>query len=220
MNLIRIAYLMLLVFLMGCQKKEIQLPVIQIPGITEIQNHSSIWIFFKEQNGDTLAILNKGNKILNTHWIFNIDRRLPMKRVVPHLIEMQENKNKDSMHKKEGMLNYFSYADTAREQISLALFSRINFVGKIPEHDGSELQDPCLTEIEIIGDSVKVKDRIIELSGLNSLLSEQACDSTKTPSVRLTYRESLAFQYYLQARVYLSNSGISCDTTEYIFTVK
>ena len=220
MKLIRISFLMLLVFLMSCQKKEVQLPVIRIPGITEIQNHSSIWIFFMEQNGDTLAILNKGNKILNTHWIFNIDKRLPMKKVVPHLLEMQENKNKDSMHKKEGMLNYFSYADTAREQISLTLFSPINFVEKIPEYEGSELPDSCLTEIEILGDSIKVKDKIIELSGLNSLLSEQACDSTKAPSVRLMYHESLAFQYYLKARVFLSNSEISCDTTEYIFTVK
>ena len=220
MKLIHIAILMLLVFLMGCQKKEVQLPMIRIPGTTEIQNHSSIWIFFKEQDGDTTAILNKGNKILNTHWIFNVDKRLPMKKAVPHLIEMQENRNKDSMHKKEGMLNYFSYADTALEQISLTLFSPVNYVEKRPDPEGSELQDPCLTEIEILGDSLKIKDRTVELTKLYSVLSEQACDSTKTPSVRLTYSENLAFQYYLQARVYLSNREISCDSTEYIYTVK
>lgn len=220
MKLINIAFFLLLVFVMSCQKKEVQLPVIEVPGITGIQNHSSIWVFFKVQNGDTLAILNKGNKILNTHWIFNIDKRLPMKKVVPHLIEMHKNRIKDSMHKKEGMQNYFSYADTALEQISLRLFSPINFVDRKPEYKDSKLLDSCLTEIEIMGDSVKIKNKTIALSGLNSLLSEQVCDSAKTPSVRLSYSESLAFQYYLQTKVYLSNWEISCDTTEYIFTVK
>ncbi len=220
MKPIHIAFLMLLAFLSSCQNKEVQLPVIQIPGITEIQNHSSIWIFFKEQNGDTIAILNKANKILNTHWIFNIDKRLPMKKVAPCLIEMQHNRNKDSMHKKEGMLNYFSYADTAQNQISLTLFSQTNFVDKMPENKGPEFNDSCMTEIQILGDSIKIKNRYIALSELYSFLAEQVCDGTKTPSVRLTYPESLAFQYYLQARVYLSKNGISCDSTEYIFTVK
>ena len=106
-----------------------QLPIIEIAGITEIQNHSSIWIFYDEQEGDETAILNKNNKIINTHWIFNIDKRLTMKTVVPHLSAMQENRDKDSMHKKGDMLGNF-------------LFGGSDFVILFQDKAGFELNAP------------------------------------------------------------------------------
>lgn len=207
----------------GCQKQEVQLPLIPVAGITEIQNHSSIWIFYKEQHADTLAILNKNNKILNTHWIFNIDKRLTMKNVVPHLKTMQESRNKDSMHKKEGMLNYFSYADTALNQVSLTPFLPVTFVEDPEDFDADQedLGKICLVDVEILNAGLRINERTIDLAALKSapeLL--KGCDSLMTPFVRLKYHHNTRYQHYLETKVYLSAHGIPVLQKEYLFTVK
>lgn len=218
-----LVYILIILLSYGCQKQEVKLPLVPIAGITEIQNHSSIWIFYKEQNADTLAILNKNNKILNTHWIFNIDKRLKMKNVVPHLKALQENRNKDSMHKKEGMLNYFSYADTALNQISLSPFDPVTFVEDLvdfeKEQEGSD--DMCFVDVEILNSSLKINEKIIDLTDLKSSLELlEGCDSLTAPVVRLKYHHNTDYQHYLETKVYLSANSIPTVQKEYIFTVK
>jgi hypothetical protein len=218
-----IAFCLLMFFAIACQKQQVQLPLIHIPGITEIQNHSSIWIFYKSKNKDTLAILNKNNKILNTHWIFNVDKRLQMKDVIPHFKAMQENRNKDSMHKKEGMLNYFSYADTTLEQISLTPFLPVTFVDL---EDDTTVQEegqdqPFPLSVEISNDFIKLNDKIIVLEALEKEIALLgAGDSIAKPVVRLIYNQNTQYQYYLQTKVYLSFNDIATLPMEYIFNVK
>lgn len=218
-----IAFYLLVIFAIGCQKQQVQLPLINIPGITEIQNHSSIWIFYKTQNKDTLAVLNKNNKILNTHWIFNVDRRLQMKDVVPHFIAMQENRNKDSMHKKEGMLNYFSYADTALEQISLTPFLPVTFIDleDVVNVQEERRDQPSHISLEISNDFIKLNDKIIALEALEKEIALLGTsDSITKPAVRLIYNENTQYQHYLQTKVYLSFTDIATLQREYIFSVK
>ncbi len=218
-----IAFCLLIVFAIACRKQQVQLPLIGIAGITEIQNHSSIWIFYKSQNKDTLAILNKNNKILNTHWIFNVDKRLQMKDVIPHFKAMQENRNKDSMHKKEGMLNYFSYADTTLEQISLTPFLPVTFIDL---EDDATVQDegqdlPFHVWVEISNDFIKLNDKIIVLEALEKEIALLGASDTITkPVVRLIYNQNTQYQYYLQTKVYLSSNDIDTLPVEYIFNVK
>jgi len=218
-----IPFCLLIIFAIGCQKQQVQLPLIEIPGITEIQNHSSIWIFYKIQNEDTLAILNKNNKILNTHWIFNVDKRLQMKDVIPHFIALQENRNKDSMHKKEGMLNYFSYADTSLEQISLTPFLPVTFIDlKDDAPTQEEVRDqPFQVSVEISNDFIKLNDKIIDLEALEKEIALLgANDSITKPVIRLIYNQNTQYQYYLQTKVYLSSNDIATLPVEYIFNVK
>ena len=127
MNKKIIIFLLLLTGITACKKQEIQLPLINSPGLSEIQNHSSIWIFRDSTENGVVPRLNKNNKIINTHWIFHIDKRLPMKDIVPLLIKMQEDKNKPSMHKKGNMESYFSYANLSGKKISLFSFTETNF---------------------------------------------------------------------------------------------
>ena len=217
------ALLMMCLIFMNCQKKSVQLPLIDIPGISEIQNHSSIWIFMEPNNGDSTARLNKNNKILNTHWIFNIDRRLPMKEVVPILIEMQENRNKDSMHKKEGMNNYFSYADTSSEKISLAPFTQINFKFNHDQDDflASINESSCSLLVKIEDQSIKINDQIIDQETLESVLNEEKnCKNSEELKVILAYDDQTLFQDYLQTKVFLMHKEILCDSIEYLYTVK
>lgn len=206
--------------LSGCQKKQVQLPLIDMPGISEIQNHSSIWIFIQSNNGETSAKLNKNNKITNTHWIFNIDRRLTMAQVIPVLEEMQENRNKDSMHKKEGMKNYFSYADTATETISLIPFHQTAFITEALNKENLATE-PCTVILEIWGDQIKINDDIISLDLLLSALkNKNSCGTEEMTKILLTYDSQTSYQDYLKAKTFLTLNEIVCSTDEYVYTVK
>jgi hypothetical protein len=216
-------YCAIFLIFFACKKKEVQLPIIDIPGISEIQNHSSIWVFMKNQNGNSVAELNKNNKILNTHWIYNIDRRLHMKEVVPVLIEMQKNKNKDSMHKKGDMKSYFSYADTKSKAISLLLFPQTNFVTESSSAKFLEAFDQknCAVKIQLLENEIAIDGTNYPLSSMISTLKKTLiCDAEEKHSVLLMYGGSTSYQTYLQAKVYLHANGIHCEANEYFDTVK
>ncbi len=208
------------ILISSCQKKPVQLPLIDIPGISEIQNHSSIWIFMETTNGKASAKLNKNNKILNTHWIFNIDRRLTMSQVIPSLIEMQENKNKDSMHKKEGMKNYFSYADTSTKQISLSPFPQTTF---LMENIGSkdQISEACTVILEIWGDQIKMNNEVLSWESLLlALENDSPCKPEEKMQILLTYDAQTSYQDYLTTKVFLMENEINCSPVEYVYTVK
>jgi hypothetical protein len=109
---------------LSCAKKDVKLPILAEEGIQEIYNHSQVWLFFESKNNDTTAIVNRKNTISSTHWIFNIDKRLPLKAFLPSIIELQ-HKHANSIHSKEGMHNYFSYADTISKKLSFFEFDTI-----------------------------------------------------------------------------------------------
>ena len=215
-------YSMLLLFT-SCQNKEVQLPLIDIPGISEIQNHSSIWVFMETKNGKSIADLNKNNKILNTHWIYNIDRRLQMKEVLPVLIAMQENKNKDSMHKKEGMKSYFSYADTKSSSISLLLFPQTTFITDTRATNVMQdfRENTCTAILELVDDDIKLNGKRQALADLASNLKKgQQCTSEEKLKVMLMFDEETSYQNYLELKVYLHANDIHCESAEYFHTVK
>jgi len=76
--------------ILSCSKKNVELPIIGQKGIDRVYNNTKVWIFFKKQKSDTIAILNKNNIISTTNWIFNIDKRLPLKKIVPLIQQMQK----------------------------------------------------------------------------------------------------------------------------------
>lgn len=212
-----------LVLFIGCNKKDVQLPVLDIKGIKEIQNHSSIWIFYKTNEEDTLAILNKNNKLLNTHWIYHIDKRLTMAKIIPILEELQENRNKDSMHKKEGMLNYFSYADIVSQTISLVKFDSINYIHLEKNKDEflvkntkNRIYELVITNNLNLIDQEKIKPEQL-LDKLNSIISQ---DTLSKPKITLKYPESLTYQNYLSVKAQLSTLRLDVDKNEYIYTTK
>lgn len=213
---------LLILSLIACEKKEVKLPLIDTPGLSEIQNHSSIWVFKKSENGRSVAELNKNNKIMNTHWIYNIDKGLPMREIVPILIAMQENKNKDSMHKKEGMLSYFSYADTNTKSISLLLFPQTTFISNqpLPQHE-EETVDPCLLRIELFDEELKINGKTFNLElDSNDLAKYSTCKGDEELSAVLSFDEDTSYQSYLETKVFLHEQGIKLNTSEYFHSLK
>ena len=90
------------ILFVSCNKKEIKLPQIDLPGIQEVQNHSEVWMFYKGNHSESPLELNRNNTISTTHWLYNIDKRLPLKYVIPEL-QALTYKHANSMHSKEGM---------------------------------------------------------------------------------------------------------------------
>ncbi len=218
-----ILFIFFIILLNSCNKKNVQLPLIEIDGIKEIQNHSSIWIFYKVGKDGASAVLNRNNKLLNTHWIYNIDRRLTMDKIVPILEEMQANRNKESMHKKEGMLNYFSYANVASENISLVKFDTIIFInqGKYIEAHSISNKKNQIIQLEITNDTHLIDQKRTEPSELpyrlKNIISKDTMSSTK---IILHYPENLTYQNYLSVKAMLSELRLEVDKNEYIYTIK
>lgn len=114
------------ILFLGCSKEELKVPTLAVSGIQEIFDHSQVWIFFEVKDNDTIAKLNRKNTISSTHWIYNIDKRLPVKTFVQTLIKLKD-KHSNSMHSKEGTHNYFSYSDTIAKKLSFFEFDETIF---------------------------------------------------------------------------------------------
>lgn len=117
----------LALFLVACEgKKEVHLPKSNQSLVTTIGEHSPVYIFFALKGNDTIADLNRSNTISSTHWVFNIDKRLPLRLVIPQVMKMQAKKEK-SMHKSETSENYFSYADSLHKKLSFVSFTNMTY---------------------------------------------------------------------------------------------
>lgn len=94
--------LLIICLLFSCGKKEdVLLPKSNITIVKNVEDHSPIYIFFKTEGKDTIADVNRKSSIISTNWIFNIDKRLPLKLVIPQVMKLQEKKRADSAHKNE-----------------------------------------------------------------------------------------------------------------------
>ncbi|WKK66757.1 hypothetical protein [Lutimonas zeaxanthinifaciens] len=228
MNKKIVIFLLLLAGFTACKKQEIQLPLINSPGLSEIQNHSSIWIFRDSTNAGIVPRLNKNNKIINTHWIYNIDKRLPMKDVLPLLIKMQENKNKPSMHKKGDMESYFSYADLSGKKISLLPFSQTNFSIVDMENLSDELSsaEKDIVILKLRGKSLEINNQILARDSIGEILnriqrsSKAGKTEYKEPVFILQYSGETCYQDYLSLKALLNENEINTSSTEYLLTVK
>ena len=91
-----ITLLVLTIFLGSCSKKNVLLPETENSNITEIKDVSAAYLFYDETKKDSLEF-NRKNLISTTNWLVNIDKRLTLKQILPHLIYLQNKQNKDSV---------------------------------------------------------------------------------------------------------------------------
>jgi len=214
-------YIISFLFLItSCSKKDIQLPLIASDGLSEIYNHSSIWLFYEKNEKDTLAVLNKNNKIINTHWLLNIDRRLTMKYVVPILSEMQMAKYKPSMHGKEGTFIYFAYANTKSNNISLIEFKPTKFISS-EKQIKDIVNDDQIIKINLQKDKILVNNNLTNLDHVKNILKDyKNKDSLNNSRISLNYSENISYQKYLQTKMILSKINMTIDSTENIYSLK
>ncbi|WP_202703760.1 hypothetical protein [Flavobacterium sp. UGB4466] len=120
--------LILAFLLFSCGKKEdVLLPKSNVTIVKDVEDLSPIYIFFKTEGKDTIADVNRKSSIISTNWIFNIDKRLPLKLVIPEVMKLQEKKRADSAHKNENAENYYSYADSIGKNLAFLPFTKVYY---------------------------------------------------------------------------------------------
>ncbi|MEO6174895.1 MAG: hypothetical protein ABIP27_07075 [Flavobacterium circumlabens] len=121
-------FLLFIVLLFSCGKKEdVLLPKSNVSIVKNVEDLSPIYIFFKTKGKDTIAELNRKNSIISTNWIFNIDKRLPLKLVIPEVMKLQEKKRAEKAHKNEKAENYYSYADSVGKNLAFLPFTKVYY---------------------------------------------------------------------------------------------
>ena len=121
----KIFFLGITLFLIGCQKKVELVRAVRTIDSTMI-NHTPVYIFFEIKGKDTLAEVNRKNTIGTTNWVFNIDKRLPLKLVIPEVMNLQDKK-KSSSHSKTGTMNVFTYSDSVAKNFAFFPFTDVEF---------------------------------------------------------------------------------------------
>jgi hypothetical protein len=118
--------LIILFIVLSCGNKEdILLPKASTTIVKNVKDHSPIYIFFRTKGKDTLAEVNRKNEIISTNWIFNIDKRLPLRMVIPGVMKLQLKKREEKAHKNELAQNYYSYADTIGKNLAFVPFTNV-----------------------------------------------------------------------------------------------
>lgn len=120
--------LILVFLLLSCGNKEdILLPKSNVTIVSDVVDHSPIYIFFRTNGKDTLAEVNRKNSIITTNWILNIDKRLPLRLVIPEVMKLQEKKRNEIAHKNELAENYYSYADSIGKNMAFLPFTKVYY---------------------------------------------------------------------------------------------
>jgi hypothetical protein len=126
--------LIILVFFMSCaNKEEVLLPKSNRTIVKNIEDHSPIYIFFRTKGKDTLAEVNRKNSIITTNWILNVDKRLPLRLVIPEVMKLQKRKREEKDHHNELAQNYYSYADSIGKNLAFLPFTNVYYTIGKPE---------------------------------------------------------------------------------------
>lgn len=217
----RITTIIVLLLLVGCSEKEVKIPVLPVKGLQELHDHSQVWIFFKLKNKDTIADVNRNNTIISTHWIYNVDRRLPIKKIA-NTIEKLKHKHANSMHSKKGKHNYFSYSDTVSKKLSFFIFDSINYKTNISEKQKMLEKDTVYKKIHLYfkKTDVCINNKHYSIKKWQEKLAELLqIPHEKKVKLYLTFDGNMTFQNYLYNRAVIrtvEKVAILCDKNEYI----
>lgn len=203
--------LIITVALFSCEgNKDILLPKADKTIVADVQEHSPIYIFFKVEGKDTIADVNRKNSIVSTNWIFNIDKRLPLRLVIPELIKLQAKKE-GSMHKNEAAENFFSYANDVKKTMAFLPFTKVKFV----------IGKPLINSIYFgENDLLKFNSQLLkkdELQGyINNLMIENKSE------IFVSFDKNLSYDEYIKNKIFINSikitkKGILISNLEYVF---
>ncbi|MEP1487247.1 MAG: hypothetical protein ABJK28_02335 [Algibacter sp.] len=216
-----ILYSFVFAFLFSCgNEKTVLLPEISHSEITEIQDVSAGYLFYNETEKDSVE-LNRKNLISTTNWLINVDKRLTLKQVIPHIKYLQEKKQ-NSSHKNKDAKNYFTCNDTSRKDLGFIELPKSYFyndgsgydVGKNSFH--ANLMFFSLEDIRLITSDNKVflTNESSLIKTINDSLNSNKC------LIFLEFEEGLTFQEYINIKSAISkldSKKIIISNNEFIF---
>lgn len=207
----------LIFVLSACNQKSLDLPQVAVAGISEIQNHSQIWVFYKHDTDKIKAEINKNNTISTTNWIINIDKRLPLSEVIPVFNLIKAKRAKKSIHSSDDAQNYLSYSNILENKISLFSIDSIQYM-MLPKNDIKQLLNdkPCKNTIQFSKDIVSLNANNIQ----KEAWSKKTFESLSSGCVQLVFSKELTYQEYMDYRLKLIGvlpNNTRIETTEFIF---
>lgn len=225
MKLIKL-FLCCLVFA-SCAKKEIQIPLIAADGIQEIKNFSEVWVFFEVEKNDTLAVLNRTNTIISTNWVYNIDKKLPMNKVLPVLKKMKY-KHKNGMHADKKTLDFYSYSNTENNMLSFLEFTQVKFMGdsttskELLKLEGEAYAVYHNLNLKFYKNTVYINDSDVGSEDLKQTLLEfiEFSSEGRQTLIHLNFDDTLTYQEYLSFKTMvasLQSAAIKISVKEFIF---
>ncbi|MCA6421752.1 MAG: hypothetical protein IM568_02905 [Flavobacterium sp.] len=202
----KILVALFLISLFSCGKKEIQLPQLNETIVVDVKNHSPIYMFFETNGKDTLIDVNRSNSISSTNWLFNIDKRLPLKLVIPEIQKLQDKKAKSS-HLINGSKNYFTYMDSKKKTLAFLPFTNVTYTLK-NYNNGISVFFTKRNKIFVNNILVDKKDLESYLNNLNRTYQE----------IAFGFDKNLSFQDYIIAKNVANDLEIKFITfKEYIY---
>jgi biopolymer transport protein ExbD len=200
----RIVLILLTAFSFSCAERELQLPVTTANDIKEILDVSPIYMFYDEATDS--IYFNRKNMISTTNWLVNIDKRLTLKQILPHLQYLQEKRRGDGMHKNENAKNYFTCFNEDTKNLSFIEFTNIEYNESSSIDYVSKISDANIPKT-IIAIKVKSTDDITIVnpssenntskSNISSLLSDIKQLNNEDYLIYLNFGLSLNFQDYI-----------------------
>jgi hypothetical protein len=207
----KIVLLLLLMLLFSCgEDKEVLLPVAKESIVAEVKDHSPIYFFFKLEEKDTLVDVNRNNLISSTNWLFNIDKRLPLRKVIVEVKKLQ-TKKEGSSHKKATSENYFTYTDTVKKNLAFIPFTKMVYKLEKPDFNVKYFHLDR-------NDLVHHNELVFSKNQLQEFIN-------KMPSSRIyfSYDKGMSFGKYIEYKLFIKNleitqKGVSVNSKrEYIY---
>jgi len=208
--------LVILFLLFSCGNKEdIFLPKSNVTLVSNVVDHSPIYIFFRTKGKDTLAEVNRKNSIITTNWILNIDKRLPLRLVIPEVVKLQEKKRSEVAHKNELAENYYSYADSIHKNMAFLPFTKVYYVMEKPKRPKMIVVVSFDKNNEITVNNVFVKKE-----GLQNYLEN--LPNGKSNKFLFCFDKNLSFGNYIQDKVFIQSleftiPNLNLTNQEFIF---
>lgn len=227
----KLALLFCVLMMVSCQK-EVQLVKAGYTIDSTVVDHSPVYIFLDTKGKDTVAEVNRKSTIGTTNWVFNVDKRLPLKVVIPQIIQLQERRDGAQFHKNEEAGNFYSYTDSVRETLAFMPFKEIKYTYNsyfstiyIKENPDYHLHFQSFSVNFKPKNKVSVDGNEIEMNELLTFLKEYTAFSGegKRILIYLNFDERLTFNHYLSKVIELKtleNEMVTLSPTHFIYDKK
>ena len=206
-----VVLLVLLFLLSSCQNKEVVLPQANETVLADVKDYSPIYFIFKTEEKDTLIEVNRSKSISSTNWFFNIDKRLPLRKVILEIKKLQTKKT-SSINKSVTSENYFTYTDTVKKTMAFFPFTKVKY----------KLEKPDFNVIYFYldrNDLVHFEDEVFSKNELQTFLDSKPVPAS---SVVFAYDKGMSFGKYIQYQFFVKHliapKGMTINTKkEYIY---
>lgn len=201
----QLIFLFSVCFLISCQK-EMELVKANRTIDSTLVDHSPVYIFLETKGKDTLAEVNRKNTIGTTNWIFNVDKRLPLKIAIPEIIQLQERREKAQFHKNEAAGNFYSYTDSVKKTLAFMPFKEVKYTYNsyystiyVKENPDYHLHFQTFSVNFKPKNKVSVDGNEVEIGELFSFLKDYTtfAGDGKRVLIYLNFDERITFNQYL-----------------------